>query len=71
MVAGEGGQHIWANLIPWTFEIVLFAPLSKMGDHVPKKISGGDLNRPGFTGGFKDRINWSYGKEQTIEQIFT
>ncbi|MCF6302768.1 MAG: carboxymuconolactone decarboxylase family protein [Devosiaceae bacterium] len=29
------------------------------------------MNRPGFTGGSKDRINWSYGKEQEIKQIFT
>ena len=29
------------------------------------------VNRPGFTGGSKDRINWSYGKEQEIKQIFT
>jgi RHS repeat-associated protein len=29
------------------------------------------VNRPGFTGGSKDRIIWSYGKEQESKQIFT
>jgi hypothetical protein len=29
------------------------------------------VNRSGFTGGSKDRMTWSYGKEQEIEEIFT
>jgi len=37
----------------------------------PKLEESRELNRPGFTGGSKDRINWSYGTEQEIKPIFT
>ncbi len=44
-----------APLAQWTLE----------SDGEPKSFL--EVNRPGFTGGSKDRIFWSYGKESTIE----
>ena len=33
--------------------------------------TNGDMNRPGFSGGSKSRKDWSHGKRQQSEPLFT
>ena len=50
------GHEEWSQLVR--------SPTGEFEDNNP-------LNRSGFTGGSKDRMIWSYGKEQESKQIFT